>query len=250
RSLAELDELARRLPDVSGEYRGFARAWRGGLHDASSANLERYVEAHPEWKTRLGDQTLREESEAERRNTSTQLLSGLGPFPRAHPNVSSRLELLAQNATLADAIAYRMEIRLGVALRLRALLIDIAGRTWLAGHGTERDRETLAGLVRCEDFALPEEHLPPEGASVAETPPPPPYDQDVATAQRAQPAWMGIQFKESSAEQQKGLGVGQGAAMVVAVYPDSPAAAAGIEAGDVILGPPATPFTEKNQVRT
>jgi thiol-disulfide isomerase/thioredoxin len=142
-----------------------------------------------------------------------------------------------------------MEIRLGVALRMRALLVNIAGRTYLGRAGTAEERETFASLVKCEDLSLlvrPDTAADTWGAPHVF----PPYDEDVAAAQRVQPAWMGIQFKESSAEQRKGLGVGEGAALVVAVYPDSPAAASGLRAGDVILGPPHEPFTEKNQVRT
>src|SRR5262249_25328267 len=98
RSLSELDELAHRLPAVSGEPRRSARGGGGGLHAASRANLERSRADHPEWKPRLDDQALKESSEAERRKTSAQLLGELGPFTRSHRSASARLELLNQNA--------------------------------------------------------------------------------------------------------------------------------------------------------
>lgn len=248
RSLAELEDLAQRLPGISGEYRAFARAWRGGFHDGSSANLERFLAAQPAWTPRLDEAALRAASEADRRATSVALLGLLQPFTQRQRAVATRLDLLHRNATLADAIAYRMEIRLGVALRLRALLVDIAARTYLARSGSERDRTTLTKLLECQALTLP--GIVPASEAPIQAQPFPPYDEDVAAAKAVQPAWMGIQFKESTAEQRKGSGISDGAAVVVAVYPDSPAAAAGLRSGDLILGPPSAPFTEKNQVRT
>src|SRR5262249_41898386 len=40
-----------------------------------------------------------------------------------------------------------------------------------------------------------------------------------------------------------------GAVLLRTVYPDSPATAAGLQVGDIIIGPPHTPFEEPNQVR-
>jgi hypothetical protein len=44
-----------------------------------------------------------------------------------------------------------MEVRLGVVLRMRAILIQIAGRVYLAGHGTQAEKDTYAALLACED---------------------------------------------------------------------------------------------------
>jgi thiol-disulfide isomerase/thioredoxin len=60
---------------------------------------------------------------------------------------------------------------------------------------------------------------------------------------------MGIRFKPPSLKRRTELGVGEGATSVVTVYPDSPALAAGFEVGDVVVGPPGAPFTERNQIR-
>ena len=54
-----------------------------------------------------------------------------------------------------------MEVRLGVVLRMRAILIQIAGRVYLADHGTQAEKDTYAALLACEDVnfvAEPERH--------------------------------------------------------------------------------------------
>jgi thiol-disulfide isomerase/thioredoxin len=77
----------------------------------------------------------------------------------------------------------------------------------------------------------------------------PPLDEDRQTVTAVMPAWMGIQFRSVSETIYKKEKYPRGAVTVMAVYPGSAAANAGIEVGDVILGPPDAPFTEPQQVR-
>ena len=63
------------------------------------------------------------------------------------------------------------------------------------------------------------------------------------------PAWMGIQFRPLTEAQRTREHRTAGAVTVMTVYPDSPASKAGLEIGDVILGPPDAPFMEPHQVR-
>src|SRR5262249_23149270 len=62
-------------------------------------------------------------------------------------------------------------------------------------------------------------------------------------------AWMGIQSKQAADEVRTQQKLADGAASVVAVYPDSPAKTAGLQAGDIVTGPPGKPFTERDQIR-
>ena len=63
------------------------------------------------------------------------------------------------------------------------------------------------------------------------------------------PGWMGIRFKQADATVRAQFGLKDGASTVQVVYPDSPAQQAGLEVGDMILGPPNAPFTEPQQIR-
>jgi thiol-disulfide isomerase/thioredoxin len=156
--------------------------------------------------------------------------------------------LLRDKAGAANAAAYRMEVRAGAVLRMRAILTSVAGRVYLTGRGSAEEREAYAGIQRCEDLAIPAGSTPPELA-LATAEPFPPYENDVAVGREVLPAWMGINFKQASAKQRSALQLEEGAATVVAVYPDSPARVAGLEAGDIVVGPPAAPFREPHQIR-
>src|SRR5579875_3568985 len=210
--------------------------------------LARFVAAHPAWRARLAPDALSALTPAARQRVTHELLAALEPFVRARPARFARLTHLHDRAERTAAAAYRMDVRLGGLLRLRAILERIAGRVYLATRATPAERAAYAGLVACERLTLPERGLAPVPALAVE-PPLPPYADDLALAHALVPAWMGINFAEAPEGLRRAHGLADGAAEVVAVYPDSPALAAGLRPGDVVLGPPGAPFTEHNQVR-
>src|SRR5262249_34870072 len=63
------------------------------------------------------------------------------------------------------------------------------------------------------------------------------------------PSWLGIRFGAVPQGQREHFKTERGATMVEQVYPESPAGAAGLRAGDILLGPPGKHFSEPNQVR-
>ena len=247
RSLRELKEQERQLPDLAHQLRNVSAAWRGAWHDASAANWERFVAASPEWREAFAQRDGSRLSPQERERLAAEVLPVFRNFTERADSAHRRLRLLRRKAKAAAAASYRLEVRQAVLLRLERQLVRWAGLVWLARHGSEEQRRRYDALRRCEEWTLPERPFPIPELTFAR--PFPPFDNDIARAQRALPAWMGIQFREPSEGVRQQYALLPGAAAVTTVYPNSPAARAGIQQGDILLGPPEAPFTERGEVR-
>jgi len=177
-----------------------------------------------------------------------ELLSDLVPFTDKDPALAERLAALHTRGDAAEAASYRMEVRLAIVLRMRAVLASIAGRVLVEESGTKAQKASLSALTACENFTLPS----PAHSTDSEPAPPAAYDafdDEVKKIEATLPGWMGISFKDPSDAVRTKSHLSTGASMVNLVYPDSPAKAAGLEVGDVVLGPPGAPFSTKNQIR-
>jgi thiol-disulfide isomerase/thioredoxin len=249
RSLAELGEQEKRLPEAGRQLRTYARVWDAALADAKAANLDHFLAAYPDWAKRLDERALRKLEPAAARTLTAELLEELAPFTWVDPVVDARLGLLKGKVGTAAPAAYRMEVRTAVVLRMRSILMSIAGREYLEAHGAPAERAAYEALRGCEDLGLDTAARSPTIAAAPVADPFPFYEEDLAVAQEVLPAWMGIRFGQANAAQRASFHLGDGAATVQAVYPDSPAKAAGFEAGDIVLGPPGAPFSERNQIR-
>jgi thiol-disulfide isomerase/thioredoxin len=172
----------------------------------------------------------------------------LAEHTRRDEPTSARLETLRNKSETSASVSYRMEVRLGVVLRMRAILVSIAGRYYLARRGTAEQRAAFGGLTQCEDLTL-RSPTKPLRTSLAEMVPFPPLEDELKLARDVVPAWIGIRFGAVDEGRRQALGVTRGASIVQAVYPQSPAEAAGILVGDIITGPPDAPFQEQGQIR-
>ena len=249
RSLAELDEQARALPELSKQLDLYAQRWKQALEALRVENLKVFTDAHPEWRTRLDPTALSALDANTRRATATELLRELVPSTKADPERYERLVSLKQKADDASAASYRIEVRLGTVLRMRSLLTNVAGRQYLAGHATPAERDAYERLHACEDLALTDT---PAIASAAQLEPPkpfPPLAEERRLVETVMPAWMGITYSPLNDKDHKRLGTQTGAVIVSTVFPNSPASTAHLQVGDVILGPPESPFGEPNQIR-
>lgn len=248
RSLAEIDAQAQQLAATGTGLRQHGKAWDAALDSARRANLDRFVAVNPSWRDRLAEPRVRDLPQPEARALTHALLGDLGPATRKDAATMQRLTTLRTRAQTAREVAYRMEVRLGALLRMRTILLNVAGRVWLAEDATQGERDAYAALRRCEELVVPAPGVRP-GAELAKPERFPAIEDDVALADGVLPAWMGIQFRQASDEVRAKQRLAPGAASIIAVYPDSPAKAAGLQAGDILVGPPGRPFEERDQVR-
>jgi thiol-disulfide isomerase/thioredoxin len=248
RTLSEVEEQAKQLPAISGQMKNTSRAWKGALNDANEGNLGRFLTTHASWAESSKADAIKELTEESRAALTGPLLRDLRTFTNTDEPTDQRLRALRRNSRNGAAASYRMEVRLGVVLRMQRILSSVAGRVFIAAQATPQQRAAYEELRRCEDLTLPGDNLP--APQLQATKPFPPFEEDVKRAQAALPAWMGIQFREPKPELVADHELSAGASVVVTVYPESPAADAGLEAGDVITGPPGKPFSERGQVRS
>jgi thiol-disulfide isomerase/thioredoxin len=249
RSLSELHQQAEILPAVSRQLRTYAQRWQEALEALAAENLTRFLAAHRAWERRLAPDELKKMKPRQRRVTAQELVKALTQFTKRDKDTYDRMLVLKQRADDAGQASYRMEVRLGVVLRMRTLLLRIAGTEYLNRFGSEAERNAFGRLVACEDLNL---NPQPTVLTAAALPAPesfPPLAEDRRLVEAVMPAWMGIRYRPLEDGDRKREGVPRGTVAVMTVYPDSPAAAAGLQVGDLILGPPDKPFHEPNQVR-
>jgi thiol-disulfide isomerase/thioredoxin len=259
RSPASFDDLKKQYDEVAllgHRLEIAARAWKGATSDATGDNLQAFLTSHPTWNERVSDGALKALTGDGARALTAKLLEELAPWTRK--DKGDRLDTLEHRSVLAEEASYRTEVRIAAMLRLRAVLTSLAGRAYLDRFGTPGQRDEYAGLRACEDVTLP---APPPSApapasvataSVAPLESPPPFPaiaDDEKVEREIHPAWIGIGFGALRDDVRNERGLPSGTSMITGVVPDSPAKAAGLQPGDLVLGPPGNPFTAHNQVR-
>jgi hypothetical protein len=248
KSLAELRPVKSELPQLSRLLESFRGLWRTGVSDATRANYQRLIAAHPEWARRLNRGAVRRLSTEERRKLVRQLITALETQLDENPRHRERLEALAEKMDAVAGAAERMEVRQAALLRVEHLLTSAAGRMQLgAAAGTRKQRDALAALESCEALALGTPGGPDNRPAVD---PFPPWDQDRSLVPTLRPSWLGIAFDPVAPNLRARLRLSDGAALVTAVQPGSPAQRAGLLPGDIIAGAVGQPFTEASQIRT
>ncbi len=249
RSLGELEEQARVLPEFSSRLATYADRWNQAFDALKVEVLRDFVREHAAWKKRLDGDALRTLDADGRKKTLHELLAELVPYAGNDAARFARLKLLKRKAGDASAASYRAEVRLGAVLRLRTHLTTMAGKVYMATRAAPEERAAYERLASCEDLALGG-HADPNGAAALTSGESfPPLAEERRLVEELMPAYMGIYFRPLDEAQQKKWNTSEGAVTVMTVNPDSPAEAAGLKPGDVILGPPTARFKEPTQVR-
>lgn len=253
RRLAELQELEESLPDLSEQANTYAERWEFALNSVREENLASFLKANPGWRRPLDAKALKGASAEVRESLRSSLLAEVQEHAKSQPDVWLRLSNLRELVEQSSQARWRLEVRRAAVLRLRSALIGIAGRALLRGQSEAAadpsKREFYQGLLACEAFAPGQLSPAAPQASPLSIAPFPPLESDLALLERVLPSWLGVRFGKLADSVRRGRGLLPGATILQAVYPDSPASEAGLEAGDIVIGPPGRDFDAPGNLR-
>jgi hypothetical protein len=138
-------------------------------------------------------------------------------------------------------------VRLAVALRMRARLLNIAGRALLTGPELDGDtRRSLQALLGCEAFAPGGS---PDPTKPADVPTLPPLAEEVEQINTLRPSYLGVKYRPANKVRVKGRALPEGTVEIQEVLPDTPASRAGLRVGDLVLGSHGRDFVGDNAIR-
>jgi hypothetical protein len=130
-NLAEINQRGDELAAFLDELEAHAKTWGSALGDLNQARLDAFLAARPALAGRLALPALRKLGPEERRALAVELLRELLPVTEADAKQFSRVQRLIDATAGLDEIAYRAEVRLAALLRMRTVLLDVAGRHYL-----------------------------------------------------------------------------------------------------------------------
>jgi thiol-disulfide isomerase/thioredoxin len=257
RSLAELRGYEQELPPLAERMQDFADRWQATLVNVKEETLRKFARQSAEWQERFGQEHLDGLDAEGRELLLDQVLSEVEWFARDRPEIWERLETLRERSQRASRARWRLDVRGGALRRMRSVLVAVAGRVLLdervGGEAEVARRQgqqrAFDSLLRCE--ALEPGELPPSWAALQ---PPlvdsfPPLSDELELLEEILPSWLGVRYRGVPEALRSGRDLPAGASVLDAVFPDSPALEAGLETGDVVLGPPEKPFDFQGQLR-
>ncbi len=248
RSFADLEEQAEGLKELSERLKKYAKRWQRSLDSLRVQNLAAFKKEYPDWGPRLKPGVLKPLGAEARRSESDELLEALSAFTEGEPRRAARLRDLHRKWQEAKAAHYRFEVRLAAVLRMRSVLEQIAGRAYLERHASEAEAAAFARLDSCEDLVFPDRVVVSTAPASSHLEPFPALAEEERRLAEIVPGWLGISYRPPRAAERKDADLPSGAVVVKSVLPDSPAAEAGLQVADILLGPPGRPFGNQHSV--
>ncbi len=259
RSLRELkareQDVARRVE----EAKTYSSRWKAAFVDAKESLIRAFLAARSEWRARLEPGPLDQSLPDQRAVLVATFLGQLHPFAR-QSDIWPKLERFQDAAVRGSEASWRFDVRQAAVERMRTILLAVAGRELLSraeslsspsgvAGSRSSQRQALDALMQCE--ALNPGDLPVTSSHAAsETPASfPALSDDIDLLQQLQPSWLGVRYGAVPAALRNAHPTFSGAAHIQSVEDGSPAAEAGITAGDLILGPPDQPFKASQELR-
>jgi cytochrome c biogenesis protein CcmG/thiol:disulfide interchange protein DsbE len=256
RSLGELRSREAEIEGLTKQMVAYTQRWQTALVALKEDLLRTFLREHPEWQPRLDQRAVEAEGAEQRAALLAQVLPALVEHAQSS-EAWQKLERFRDLVARGSEGRWRLDVRRAANQRMRTILIDVAGRALLERSADDTagallrsvERHAVEGLDRCEAFVAGQPPTP--DTTVREVPlsPFPPVSAEVALLQEISPAWLGVRFRVVPESVRAGRRLPAGANLLDAVYPQSPAEKAGLEAGDLVLGPPQQPFESPRELR-
>lgn len=248
RSLGEIADRERELEALARQMSTYAETWKTAQAGVQETLLRGFLREHPDWEVRLQPAAMQGLGAQDRAAQLAELLPKLMEHARRQTELWAKIEGFRRRTTRAAEARWRLEVRGAALQRMRTVLVGIAGRV-LAERDAAR-RQALSGLQRCEAFAAGE---PVSTAAEAQAPPAgpsfPPLSAEFATLEEVSPSWLGVRFRPVTPQVREQRKLPEGAVILDAVYPESPAREAGLETGDILIGPAGRTFQSSRELR-
>ena len=249
RLLSELDQQTEGLAELGKQIDTYKDLWEDTLETLRRQNLVAFKAAHHDWTARLQPEVLRELDASGRRLQSDWLLDDLVRFTEENRELATRLRKLHRKLEASKAAAYRSEVRQAAVLRMRSLLVDVAGRHYMERYAPNEESAEFGKLTACEDLTFARLPNATDRNRSRLREPFPTLAAERLQLEEIVPAWLGMRFRAPGAEERANYELAGGASVVIAVFPDSPAAQAELQVGDIVLGPTGDDFREPKAVR-
>jgi thiol-disulfide isomerase/thioredoxin len=243
----ELDTLNARIRGLRQRLEVSADVWADAVGELAQSNMDAFLAAHRSWEAELAPRRLDALPLSRLEPIQAKVVKELAAFTAAHPQRFEQLRLGRVRRSATHAAASRSNTRRAALLRLHTLLVTLAGRHLLEQEGRPEERAELEALRACEDLRLPRAGAPQEAAPAVV--PFPSLDSDERLALGIAPVRLGAALTEVPAEVRRKEALSPGAVQIVGVDPQSPAAAAGLRPGDVVLGSPGAPVQERGAMK-